>query len=648
MEFLFVLAALALGLIPVWILGRRAPGPTAAISALAVAITAGGMTFRHQTTERRAESLAAAQRVIPATNRPDGYVTSSTCKACHPAQFESWHASYHRTMTQVATPASVVGDFNDVSIVSRGLKYHLHRRGDEFWATMPDPVWEQQTLGRGLDPASIPNPPYVDRRIIMTTGSHHMQFYWFESKFDRTVFPFPFGYIFEQQRWVGTEHSFLQPPENRAAFVLWNTSCIKCHSVAGQPLHEYGTGKSHTQVAELGIACEACHGPAHAHVEFNRDPQRRYQQHLSEQPDGTIVNPARLSSRKQSEVCGQCHSITWPKSDAQWNLAGTDYRAGGTLTDTVHLLRHPAREDQPIMRQILTNSPGFLAESWWPDGMIRISGRDYSAMVESPCYQRGALSCMSCHAMHASDPDDQLAARMDGDEACLQCHSEYRDNPTAHTHHAAGSSGSRCYNCHMPHTTYGLLKAIRSHEINSPTAKETLAAGRPNACNLCHIDQTLAWTARYLNEWYQQPAPELDADHQAHSLMVLHALRGDAGQRALAAWHLGWGPARAAGVEQWQPPILAQLLNDPYSAVRFIAERSLRSLPGFAEVSYDALAAPREREAAAERVRAQWGQAALALTDPQRVLLRADGTLLEERLREIAAQRDDRPVMLAE
>ena len=39
---------------------------------------------------------------------------------------------------------------------------------------------------------------------------------------------------------------------------------------------------------------------------------------------------------------------------------------------------------------------------------------------------------------------------------------------TAHTHHVDGSSGSNCLNCHMPHTTYGVLKAIRSHEISSP------------------------------------------------------------------------------------------------------------------------------------------------------------------------------------
>ena len=40
----------------------------------------------------------------------------------------------------------------------------------------------------------------------------------------------------------------------------------------------------------------------------------------------------------------------------------------------------------------------------------------------------------------------QLAKRMDGNEACLQCHEKMRDKISAHTHHAADSSGSLCYN----------------------------------------------------------------------------------------------------------------------------------------------------------------------------------------------------------
>ena len=40
----------------------------------------------------------------------------------------------------------------------------------------------------------------------------------------------------------------------------------------------------------------------------------------------------------------------------------------------------------------------------------------------------------------------------------------------------------------------------------------TLATGRPNACNLCHLDKTLGWTAQYLEQWYGVTRPALDTD----------------------------------------------------------------------------------------------------------------------------------------
>ena len=118
----------------------------------------------------------------------------------------------------------------------------------------------------------------------------------------------------------------------------------------------------------------------------------------------------------------------------------------------------------------------LMRMSFWADGMIRVSGREFNGLSDSACYQRGELSCLSCHSLHKTDDDprplvewadDQLGVGMNGNDACLQCHESNRYD-SKHTHHQPHSSGSRCYNCHMPHTTYGLLKAIRSHQISSP------------------------------------------------------------------------------------------------------------------------------------------------------------------------------------
>ena len=132
---------------------------------------------------------------------------------------------------------------------------------------------------------------------------------------------------------------------------------------------------------------------------------------------------------------------------------------------------------------------------------------------------------------------------MRSNQACLQCHKEMANDITAHTRHAANSAGSNCYNCHMPHTSYGLLKAIRGHTIETPDVATTLETGRPNACNLCHLDKTLDWTAEHLAKRTDQPKAKVPPIHQTTAASAVWLLNGDAGQRALAAWHMGWEPA---------------------------------------------------------------------------------------------------------
>ena len=46
----------------------------------------------------------------------------------------------------------------------------------------------------------------------------------------------------------------------------------------------------------------------------------------------------------------------------------------------------------------------------------------------------------------------------------------------------------------MPRVVQGADVYNRSHRISSPTDPRILLPGMPNACNLCHLDKSLAWT----------------------------------------------------------------------------------------------------------------------------------------------------------
>lgn len=590
-------------------------------------------------------------------NRPrvrltSGYAGSDACRDCHVRNHETWHASWHRTMTQVPSADTVVPDFRDVTLTVDDRRYVLSQDDDGYWVELDDP---------DAAPGSA-EPPRVRRQIVLMTGSHHEQDFWFETPRGRAVQRLPFVYRIAEAEWLPDTCVLLTPPNAPSGFGNWNLVCIQCHTTLGRPKVDPLTGYAATEVVEFGISCEACHGPGAAHAERYRlrdgDPDAFARLAANDE----IVNPAELDHRRSVETCGQCHSVTMlsDQESRDWMTQGLGFRPGHTLADSRDVVMPDNPELADDLSRLIAQDPHFLAERFWPDGMVRVIGREANGILQSPCFQQGSMTCLSCHELHpsADDPrplkqwaDDQLRRGMETDRACLQCHESFRGEAlTAHTHHPADSVGSRCYNCHMPPTTWGLLKATHSHHIDSPGLESSLVAGRPNACNLCHLDRSLAWTNNYLSDWYGAERHALTADQTAVPASVIWALSGDAGQRALLAWAMAWPPAQEASGTDWQGRILAVLLNDPYDVVRLVAGRSLKSLPGFREFDIGFPVPESQRAAQVERVLGEWERirrAAGRSIDLDDLIHSADrpaARILDDLLR----ARDDRPMRLAE
>lgn len=572
----------------------------------------------------------------------EGYVGSGACRECHETNHASWYASFHRTMTQAPSSASVLAPFRGTTPLLEGRAWGLAQAGDAFFATPLGPD------GKALGAA---------RRVVLSTGAHHFQVYWLASP-SGELEQLPLVWHVAEQRWVPRKATFIQPPGPGGEETdRWQEVCIKCHTTNGTPEHP---ASGATRVAELGIACEACHGPGERHSAWRRSAEA-----VSEalEPDTGLVNPKELDHVRSSQVCGQCHGIYLfgeTKAREEWLREGFAYRPGDDLAATRTLLLGRKEDNDAKLQAYLAEHEHALPDTFWPDGEVRVSGRDYNGIHESPCFQRGEMSCLSCHELHPSAERvaagwaaDQLQPAMDGPHACLQCHAKYAEPAAqrAHTHHAEGSSGSDCLNCHMPYTTYGLTKAIRSHTIASPSAAAAAAANKPSACNLCHLDKSLGWTSAKLAEWYGHERVALDADREQVAASVLWALTGDAGLRALAACALGWAPARAVSGTGWTTYLLSTLLLDDYDAVRVIAQRAARLEPRYATLSLDFCAELEEqRNAVRESVLSDWLREGLKANAAQRaaVLVGEDGKLDEAAFRRLFATRDLRPVRLGE
>lgn len=634
-EVWLVIVLLVVVTLPLTIVAVRGSSPAAKRAVFAGWIVAVAAIASAAATYAPPERASRAITDRPIEVAHSGYVSSRACNACHPGEYATWHRSYHRTMTQAASSDVMLGPIDGVVVRSRGRPFALSRRGKQVWVEMDDPEWKGKP-----DQA-----PRAAHEIVQTTGSHNEQFYWISSGASRKLTLLPIMYrALDEQRWASLDGCCVADPRSvqETESGRWNRVCNRCHATHTLPGIDVSEGTMDTRVAELGIACEACHGPAEKHIDLYRDPRDRYARHFAEAAEDSIVNPAKLAKERSSEVCGQCHGVHVFRDDAdrdEWRKSGFRYRPGDVLADSLPL--EQSGQDR-----------------FWSDGMTRVSGREYNGLVKSPCFLRGEMTCLSCHSMHKDEgdarsldawSDDQLHAGMDGDRACTQCHAQF-DAPekiAAHTHHASSSSGSACMNCHMPYTTYGLLKGIRSHQVSSPSVQASLATGRPNACNQCHLDRTLAWAAEKLERWYGIAPPALDEEQRSIAASILWALEGDAGQRVLMAWSMGWDAARKASGIQWMTPFLTVLVQDAYPAVRYIAHRSLARQPEAAGLcGWDPLALPGEQFAHTQPILRAWG--ARTRAGSPATLIAASGEVDLAALQRLLSKRNERSVVLNE
>lgn len=541
------------------------------------------------------------------------YVGSNSCRSCHQDHHASWYQTFHRTMTQEATAKTVQGAF-DGQVV-------------EYWG---QPVRPRTTEdGRAVFDYLHPQTREVmgTAEVRRTVGSHRYQQYLAQvpgqgGNYTRLHLLWHAG----DQRWVHINGAFLYDDAQgfNDHIATWNHNCIFCHNTGPQPriqnaealyqrlyrgerFNFLDEARYDSQVAELGIACESCHGPGEAHARKNRDPLRRNLLALSDRPDPTIVNPARLPPERASEVCGQCHGQRLPvRTDLveTWLDSGPTYRPGEVLAEHVRLVRR--EEPGPPGR------PDLYRLRFWEDGTPRLSAYEMQGHSASPCTSEGQASCQTCHAAHGGDVNGMMREGAREGAPCLACHQAVAADIPAHTRHAADSSGSVCVDCHMPKAVYGVMEIHRSHRIEVPQPARHAALNRPDACTNCHLDRSADWAQTAIDAWRGgSPAPAGDGQ-PARNLLQL--LGGDPVERAIAAKMAGRADAAPMPAADRVPGLLAAL-DDDYPAVRRFAAHSLRDLarrtPELAPLAepledYDFIAEPAAREAIEQALQQRW------------------------------------------
>lgn len=386
------------------------------------------------------------------------YVGSEACVGCHQEQSADWEGSHHAQAWTPATDRHVLGDFDNARYQHDGVSYVFTRRTDAYFVEV-----------------SEANGAVLTHQIHSVAGFTPLQQYLIETA-SGTVQSFDVVWDTLAERWY-----HLYPDQSlplgdglhwSGPYKNWNARCAECHATDYQRNFGANSNKYRSTYAETGVGCESCHGPGSAHLQ-------QAEQGESWEADFGFSADTR-NAQQAMEQCAGCHSRREPLTGGS-PLPGTDF--------------HDAY-------RLAWLSPGL----YHPDGQIKDEVYVWGSFLQSKMQRRG-VTCLNCHDAHTGD------LRAEGNAVCAQCHSA-AGNPkfptlalkdydgSTHSRHAEGTAGAACISCHMIERTYMGTDGRHDHSFRIPRPDLAAQSQSPDACTDCHTDQSPAWAAERISNWF--------------------------------------------------------------------------------------------------------------------------------------------------
>lgn len=403
--------------------------------------------------------MSSAQSVHPA------YVGSGTCVECHEAEMEAWKDSHHALAWSFANDTNVLGDFGSSTFSHNKADWYFSRDNENF-------VVETQGADGGQKQFKVVGVAGIAplQQYLVDIGDGHIQ-------------ALDVAWDIENERWYHLYPDQDLPPGDglhwTGPYKNWNARCAECHATGYQKNYNPRSSRYQSGAGEIGVGCEACHGPAEAHVAWARDSDAElsaYGEGLT--AVGFTIDTATTNPEIEIQQCASCHSRREPFQDGN-PIPGTPFHDAYRLA---------------LLREGL----------YHPDGQIRDEVYVYGSFLQSKMYANG-VRCSDCHDVHAAE------LKAEDNSLCTQCHSPAGnprfqslrkatyDDPSHHFHEA-GSPGAACKSCHMIERTYMGIDGRRDHSFRIPRPDLTVKTEAPNACNDCHDDKTAEWAAAELEE----------------------------------------------------------------------------------------------------------------------------------------------------
>lgn len=397
------------------------------------------------------------------------YVGSAACKACHAKEHEAWAVSGHANMLRPFSPGIITADFSGALITYEGVEVEdadknkvkinpsvkTETRDGVFYVTLLDTD----------NPANTQSYEVVE----VLGGLWEQQYY---IKAGDKLFPSPVRWVESDRQWRkapfapfwwapdGTPDGRPKRPEELPAKQTVDYQCNGCHTTAFSASKD-GQGKHAFSRVEGGIGCEQCHGPASRHV--------------AAQGQGAILNPRKLGTVQQEQLCGQCHSRVTSKQDKDFAFP-LGFKPGQTdLQDRVEFWTYSTR-------------PG----NFWGNEDARKNRQQYHDTWRSG-HMASGVTCSSCHLDHT--PTHQKGSlRQPREQQCIACHTAQKAMFEGSVH---ARNGVVCVDCHMSKmgNRAGATKNtpkepwdVSAHTMRVITPVEADPFRMRSSCDKCHQD----------------------------------------------------------------------------------------------------------------------------------------------------------------
>lgn len=396
------------------------------------------------------------------------YVGSDTCRECHQSQWDDWTGSHH-DLAWTDPDEGVLADFDDTTFTHRGVTSNFTRDGKRLFIESDGPDGRQTRWP-----------------VAGVIGVEPLQQYFVETEPGRQQ-TFDIPWDTERNEWFHMYADQHLPASDAfhwtGPYKTWNNRCAECHATDYTRNYDPRAKQYSSTYSEIGVGCEACHGPGSAHLDW-----------AAEVPDvwpipgldeyGFTITYSEGDVENEIQQCAGCHSRRGPLLPGS-PLPGTAYHDAYRLST----LRTPL---------------------YHADGQILDEVYVYGSFLQSKMYEAG-VTCSDCHDVHSATHHNE------GNGICLTCHStagnpefptlklaDY-DTPEHHFHEPE-SDGAQCISCHMIERVYMGVDGRHDHSFRVPRPDLTIATGAPNACTDCHSSEGPYWAQAELEKRFPDSA----------------------------------------------------------------------------------------------------------------------------------------------